>query len=1177
MKRRVKGKKKVVGSIGLLTAAVCCLGVASADVVMNNNLYEGGAKVYADSATENKKDAVWTNAIAVLESTTITDKASYIDFISAYQQAFDAYARVSAGVITQEAQIVYETAMAEIGKEADAATYFTTELQPLVSSNAIKYSHYADFSKNVDVIEALDTDRQGWFKAYVSTYEADVVTANAEFARIEGAMDGVITAIGNIYYVDGDIVVNSKDSLDDVADAIKEIYGVSYEEISTEEVEAIKGYVTTLGEYDDALIAYDKIVTECEAFDARIVETYNSFTQEEGLNYNKYYTQRTIIENLNSDYLALNKGPDNDCTTLITESAKLDELLASLAAIDADKGIVEANIALIPADFVYEDAYISAVELARKGSEDDTVPGVVDLPDDLQAVAETDIAGYASLVEAEDKIKECKKFVDDLIVREQNLETLYQNGDATFESEVIAVNAEAAKLEGKQKADFEAACREDLTLQLTRRSNLAKTITPVIDAINAIGEVKLSDNEISTRIDTARDLYDALETDLERNSIYNYEVLTNAEAELAELLADADEWKKAVEAIVIGEKVTLQNILDINAVEDTFTNDFDPDMQAVISNSANYGYATYETLLAARQTTISAVETLAIDMAAISVDLDEISADPMVFTGAVEAAKLAFDALDATIQNEYFTKDGAVNAAAYANYVEALELYNNVYKLVGSIIALGDGTTVTMNDYVNIYAYIDEYEALSDENKQRVIDGGYKVILDTAKETVDALKEARDEWTNKVYALVGETAKDVWESDLYSVDLDAIATLKTERVALDNTDGGLDEVDADFAKIEEIGNGRVTVLNEQITVLDVNQPLKNTDIDTLKAIYDIYNNKLHETQQELVDYDTFGVLYNRYVFAQNFDEAVDALYTDVIENGNYTTDVPATIGILRSIYVNFGQEMKDLIQRYKHIQDIEDAYNAHVESEGGVLNLTQVYNDLAKKIAEKGDAETLTTDIANAVTRIATLENSYTTLSGKITALETSDATNTADIATLKADLLALQTALETAEADIVTANSELKRIESEYKVAIETLKTELQGKIDTLSGQLTTAKTELANADAINKAALEVLITELEGKLNAAKEALDGSDASIVADVEALETEVANVKAEIEAKLAQLKADLEKADADNKAALTAEIENLRKSLTTVTVILSIVSGLAVVGVVLLTVLKKKN
>ena len=91
----------------------------------------------------------------------------------------------------------------------------------------------------------------------------------------------------------------------------------------------------------------------------------------------------------------------------------------------------------------------------------------------------------------------------------------------------------------------------------------------IIEAIEAIGVVVLSDPEIGARINTAREMYEALATKIEKASVTNYNKLVKAEEALAALTQDAEDWKVAVDAIAIDGKITVANIEAIDAVEAT--------------------------------------------------------------------------------------------------------------------------------------------------------------------------------------------------------------------------------------------------------------------------------------------------------------------------------------------------------------------------------------------------------------------------------------------------------------------------------------------------------------------------------------------------------------------------------------------------------------------------------
>ncbi len=1183
MKKRVKDKKKVVGAIGLATAAVCCIGVASTTAIANGGLISKEiVNVYADDTFTTQ----WNDAIAVLKRINgdITTKDNYVDYLFAYIDAADAYARISA-TVTPEDYIVYERAGNIIRADADCYRYFTNSLSKLYKEQNIRWSDKTAYDSNVAHFNSLDEMEQNVIiEGTVGKFEDMCSYGDSEFARIQGAMNEVVVAIKDIKYVG---MVDSKVSLENVASKIKAVYGVAYEDIAVKEVEAMAAYLSDNGAdlttYDNALKLYNDILKECKEFDDRIIATYNSFTTEEGEKFGKYYTERLAIEELHRDYVYLNKGANDDRTTLINESAKIFKLVASVKAVDTNVFALQDLIRDIPADFDYTDAYTTTVKTAREYYENNII-------DDLKAVVEASdqdagIQGYVFLCEVEGKIEECKTTVENLIERAKNLEVLYNEGSDKFSSEVNGVARERAKLTyAKQKADFDAECGDLLFDMQTNLDNLSGKIGPFIDAVLAIGEVKLSNTLIGAQIETAYVEYAKLTTTLEQNAVLGYKTtLDQKKAALDELMAEANEWKAMVETIVLGEKINTQNIADINAVEEGLNQikTENLDMYTVISTSGStYGYSVYEELISAREGLFDEIEQLASDMDGLSTDLSVIVADPTAFNQAVVNATDIFGAFDDTVKEEYFIGEEADNKDAYDNYVAALNIYEEVAKLAGDIASLYDVALVDMTKYEAIVEYNASYENLSDENKeilntQKINDDKtFKEVLDVATEKVNALKLSRDSWAQKVYALAGEIEKANWENDLYSVNLATIEELKEERVDLDNTDGGLDEVDADFALIEVIGDKRVTDLNSLITELDAKEELEKSDVATLESIYDIYNNKLDQTQKDLVNYSAFEVLYNKYVFAQNFDEAVLALYEDVVSNGNYTSEVPVTIGILRSIYINFGSEMKALIQEYARIEEIEAEYNAHVESEGGILNLTAVYNELSKQIADINGAD-FSAQISELVGKITAIEKAYADADTALKdALEKAyvagDEKLSGMIVELQGKLDEFKANLEKADADIVADIAKVREELAGVKEGLEKLvadtKTELLGEIELLEKSLADAKEALEKADADNKAELESKIDALTKSLADAKVALEEADADIVADI-----------AKVREELAGVKESLEKLVADTKTELLDVIGNLRKSLTTVSIILSIVSGLTAAGVIILFINKKKN
>ena len=299
--KNVKGRKMVMGAIGLATAAACCAGVGAATGVGNNGYRI--VKVYASDAYVEQ----WSAAIEKLASidTNFTNRKDYLDYINAYLTATDAYAVISA-TVTAEDYLIYQQADHLISGDAECYTYFQS-LAECYTAKSIAWSHKEAYDSNMQYLNALDQlKKEAIIAVYDEAFEEMVDFADSEFERIKSAMDSVVDAINIIYYnASGEIVVDSEESLIKVADAIKSIYGIEYNKIAPAEVEAIKGYVLNLDEYEQAVIDYQLIVDEAEVIFNRIEDAYTAFTTEDGKYYNKYYTQRNVIETLRTDYDAL--------------------------------------------------------------------------------------------------------------------------------------------------------------------------------------------------------------------------------------------------------------------------------------------------------------------------------------------------------------------------------------------------------------------------------------------------------------------------------------------------------------------------------------------------------------------------------------------------------------------------------------------------------------------------------------------------------------------------------------------------------------------------------------------------------------------------------------------------------------------------------------------------------
>ncbi len=291
----------------------------------------------------------------------------------------------------------------------------------------------------------------------------------------------------------------------------------------------------------------------------------------------------------------------------------------------------------------------------------------------------------------------------------------------------------------------------------------ANLINNAVSAISAIGKVTPNSADL---IIEARTAYDALEIDIARNLVTNYDVLVKAEQEFEFISQEFEAWKEQVDTLYLSEIISATDIEEVNAVESIYNgwvNSSDVRLNnlaiTVANGGSTYSYDKYLGLIEDRDALLSVLSNLAQDMSNISIDTDEISLAPISFNNTVKALKNRFEALDSSLKLAYFEYYGAEYKSAYDNYAIALALYNNVYSLVENIINLGDPTKVTLSQYYTINNYVAQYEALSEEYQTIIIAGGFKDRLYTAKETVDVIKEESS--GGIYYQLINNTAYEV--------------------------------------------------------------------------------------------------------------------------------------------------------------------------------------------------------------------------------------------------------------------------------------------------------------------------------------------------------------------------------------------------------------------------------
>ena len=324
----------------------------------------------------------------------------------------------------------------------------------------------------------------------------------------------------------------------------------------------------------------------------------------------------------------------------------------------------------------------------------------------LTEAQKAEVTNYDKLTAAEARLTDLKaaKAVDDLIDA---------IGEVTLESEEAIAAARAAyeALTEAQKAEVKSY--DKLTAAEARLADL-KAAKPVDDMIDAIGEVTL-DSE--SAIQAARAAYDAL-TEEQKAEVKNYDVLTAAEARLADLKA-----AKAVDDMIdaIGE-VTLESEGAIDAAR-----------------------AAYEALTEAQQAEVKSYDKLTAAEARLAVLkpakpveklIDAIGEVTLGSESAIAAARTAYDNLTEAQQAEVKNYDKLTAAeAAYARLLaEQSKRLQEIYKTTGDFMAtLGtptvnstggewmviglarSGRTVPAGYYDNVVEYV---KAMADANER---------------------------------------------------------------------------------------------------------------------------------------------------------------------------------------------------------------------------------------------------------------------------------------------------------------------------------------------------------------------------------------------------------------------------------------------------------------------------
>ena len=481
------------------------------------------------------------------------------------------------------------------------------------------------------------------------------------------------------------------------------------------------------------------------------------------------------------------------------------------------------------------------------------------------------------------------------------------------------------------------------------------------------------------------------------------------------------------------------------------------------------------------------------------------------------------------------------------------------YSVSGNTITIDEGLTIGSTITVLVqYPGSANYEAKVTEH---VLTIGVSTVDTSALEAeIEALKKAIADLTQQIAALQAEYGADVITLEAAVEELkrlivsgdaadawalaDAVATLEQKINEAISVLKAADETNR--TELEKMINTARSVLDNAIAELQNQVSQNEADIAALQAEL---AGKLSQLQV-LIDTNTGDIeTINRML--QSINEVLDALatkadvateiaiLTDLINDladriatneANIDANIKAISALqstLRTLAANMATQGADLAQSISNLSaeliTLEIRVAANEQAIAALRNaLDQAVKDLNKAIA--GDA----TNAKALEEAVAVLENA---LGEAIAALEKADADNKA---ALEKMINEAKTALE---ATLAEAIDKLEKADADNKAALEAL--------------VATTKSALETAIAALEDRVEQNETDIAALKEALAKAIDDLNATIAAGDEANAKALEEAVAALEKALGEAVVVLEKADADNKAALEAMINEAKTALET--------------------------
>lgn len=740
-------------------------------------------------------------------------------------------------------------------------------------------------------------------------------------------------------------------------------------------VEAAKTAYTALGDAEKALVTgADKITTAETAIAAMETAIANVETLINAIGDVIYPDSKEKIDAARSAYDALGDDAQKaavDNYTALTEAeadyAALEQGALEEAANRAAAAAVDAKIEAIgtvaytvaskalidDADAAYK-ALTSAqtVFVTKKAVLDSAIATYKALDDEVVAVNNALSALDASAVKLTDKASLAE-------LRQQ-----YADLDDNQEAAILPANLE--KL---------VACEAKIVELEARKAR----IDAVIAKIDAIGNVELT-TECKALIDAAREAFDALGDDSERNEVTNKAVLEAAEADYKALEDAAAENEANMQAAAaVDAKIAAIGTVAYTEASKTLIDDakaayqaLTPAQQALVTKKADLEAAEKEYNALGEQVNSAYDLFKSFEGKTITV-LDEDSVIAMVnaFNALNNDQKAALDALLG------YSSDEAVYKYE-DEYNASCEKVNDVNKLIGAI------GTVTLDSGDAIIAAEKAYEDLLEPEKEHLRNAGIYKMLAEAREKYNTLvtyKEAADEVVDAICALPSPAS--VTKDNVDTV-VAKIASAKASYENLPDKTMVADKYLEMLADVEEACNvvkadlAAAKDVDDLIAAIGTVSLESLNKIETAEAAYDELSDmaQSYVTKKDVLD--TARATYDKLKADQ---EAIDAVEDLIAAIGDVTLGSLADIEAAEEAFEALDDTLKTRVESYSTLVAARAKYNELLASKGKVDAViaqieaigTVTLGSLAKIQAAEAGYEALTDEEKGSVDNYQTL------------------------------------------------------------------------------------------------------------------------------------------------------------------------------------------------------------